>query len=79
MATKKAVAKPGRPPSKAGPRTLVLGIRGRKVKNWLARFADANRSDMVDLIDGCHSVEQGVTFLRHALGQHWRNREFADR
>ena len=29
-----------------------LGIRGREEwKDWLARFADANRGDMVDLID----------------------------
>ena len=52
MAKKKPVAKPGRPPSDEGPRTHVLGIRGREEwKDWLARFADANRSDMVDLID----------------------------
>jgi hypothetical protein len=43
---------PGRPPTAEGPRIQVLGIRGRPAwKDWLARFAYANRSDMVDLID----------------------------
>ena len=52
MARKPPTPKLGRPPSKERPRTHVLGIRGREAwKDWLARFADANRSDMVDLID----------------------------
>lgn len=51
MAKKKS-AKVGRPPSQEGPRIQVLGIRGRMAwKEWLVRFADANRRDMVDLID----------------------------
>jgi hypothetical protein len=30
----------------------VLGIRGREAwKEWLSRFADSCRSDMVDLVD----------------------------
>jgi hypothetical protein len=52
MAKKMPAAKPGRPPSEEGPRTHALGIRAREEwKDWLSRFADANRSDMVDLID----------------------------
>jgi hypothetical protein len=52
MSRKKSVPKLGRPPTAEGPRVQVLGIRGRpEWKEWLARFADANRSDMVDLID----------------------------
>jgi hypothetical protein len=52
MAKKKTSPKRGRPPTQEGPRTHVLGIRGRdEWKDWLARFADINRSDMVDLID----------------------------
>jgi hypothetical protein len=52
VAKKKAKRGPGRPPSAEGPRTHVLGIRAREDwKEWLARFADMNRSDMVDLID----------------------------
>lgn len=52
VAKKKATPKRGRPQSAEGPRTQVLGIRAREEwKGWLARFADANRSDMVDLID----------------------------
>jgi hypothetical protein len=34
------------------PSRQVLGIRARAAwREWLASFADANRSDMVDLID----------------------------
>ena len=52
MARKKPPPKRGRPPTLEGPRYHVLGIRGREEwKDWLARFADANRGDMVDLID----------------------------
>jgi hypothetical protein len=49
---KKNSAPKGRPKSVEGPRTHVLGIRGREEwKEWLSRFADHCRSDMVDLID----------------------------
>jgi hypothetical protein len=52
MARKKTGPKRGRPTTPEGPRVQVLGIRGRpEWKEWLAKFADANRSDMVDLID----------------------------
>jgi hypothetical protein len=52
MAKKKSVPKRGRPLTGKGPRVQVLGIRGRQEwKDWLARFADFYRSDMVDLID----------------------------
>jgi hypothetical protein len=51
MAKKKAAPK-GRPKTVDGPRSHVLGIRGREEwKDWLSRFADHCRSDMVDLID----------------------------
>ncbi len=51
MAKKKSAPK-GRPKSAEGPRTHVLGIRGREAwKEWLSLFADHCRSDMVDLID----------------------------
>lgn len=52
MAKKRATPKKGRPPSPEGPRMHVLGIRGREAwKEWLSRFADSCRSDMVDLVD----------------------------
>jgi hypothetical protein len=52
VAKKKAARKPGRPPSPRGPRMHVLGIRAHEDwKEWLTRFAELNRSDMVDLID----------------------------
>jgi hypothetical protein len=52
MAKKRTPPKPGRPKTPEGPRVQVLGIRGREDwKDWLVRFADANRSDMADLID----------------------------
>lgn len=54
MAKKKAVTKrAGRPAAVGeGPKKQILGIRGRDAyKEWLARFAEAERSDMVDLVD----------------------------
>jgi hypothetical protein len=52
MARKKAAVLRGRPPSKEGPRLQVLTVRGRvDWKNWLVRFAEHDRADMVDLID----------------------------
>jgi hypothetical protein len=52
MAKEPPERKMGRPPSSEGPRLHVLGIRGRADwKDWLSRFAESHRSDMVDLID----------------------------
>ncbi len=52
MAKKNAPKKAGRPPVAEGPRTHALGIRAREEwKEWLTRFADHCRSDMVDVID----------------------------
>jgi hypothetical protein len=53
VAKKKGSAKRiGRPPLAEGPRIHVLGIRGREAwKEWLIRFAEHCRSDMVDLVD----------------------------
>jgi hypothetical protein len=55
------VPKPSKPkqPPKASPappeegrRAQVLNVRGNQAwKDWLVRFAEFNRSDMVDLID----------------------------
>lgn len=51
MAKKKAT-RMGRPPAPAGPKKHILGMRGaEEYKSWLVRFAQAERSDMVDLVD----------------------------
>jgi hypothetical protein len=52
-AAKKAAAKRGgRPAAAEGPKRQILGIRGGEAyKDWLKRFADHERSDMVDLVD----------------------------
>lgn len=52
MAKKKAAARPGRPAAADGPKKQILGIRGSEAyKGWLSRFAEHQRSDMVDLVD----------------------------
>ncbi len=49
MAKKKKAA-PGK--AAAGPKKQILGIRGSDAyKDWLVRFAESERSDMVDLVD----------------------------
>ena len=51
-AAKRAASSPGRPPAVEGPKRQVLGIRaGVAYKDWLKRFAEHERSDMVDLVD----------------------------
>lgn len=56
MAKKKAAPKPkpgrGRPPAPGGKKKHILGLRGAEdYKDWLARFAAHERSDMSDLVD----------------------------
>lgn len=53
LAKKKVAPKRmGRPPSPEGPKKHILGIRGSEAyKDWLLRFANQERSDMVDLVD----------------------------
>jgi hypothetical protein len=53
MAKKKsAPKKAGRPSVLDGPKRQILGIRGSEsYKDWLIRFAQRERSDMVDLVD----------------------------
>lgn len=42
----------GRPPVAEGPKRQILGIRaGESYKDWLVRFSQRERSDMVDLVD----------------------------
>jgi hypothetical protein len=42
----------GRPPVPGGQKKHILGIRGQQAyKEWLVRFATAQRSDIADLID----------------------------
>jgi hypothetical protein len=49
---KKAATKKGRPKLPSGPKRQILGMRGSEpYKEWLARFAERERSDMVDLVD----------------------------
>lgn len=50
MAKKRAT--PRRPAPPEGPKKHILGIRGSEAfKDWLYRFAQTERSDMVDLVD----------------------------
>ncbi len=52
MAKKVKTKQAGRPAAKGGPKRQILGIRGSEAyKDWLARFAEHERSDMVDLVD----------------------------
>ena len=45
-------ATPGRPPSEEGPRRQILTLRGRaEFKQWLAEFAEEQRTDVASLLD----------------------------
>lgn len=61
MAGKKK--KVGRPETPGGPKRQIVGLRGTDAyKAWLVEFAEAQRSDVADLIDDAleaYAKEQG--------------------